>query len=97
MLLGEKTLNEVKQKVELGKFDLVPANRDLAGAEIELVNIEARETRLKAALNEVGELYDFVLLDCPPRMTRVKQPHTIIITTIAVVMYMMRIASSLDS
>ncbi|MCE9632894.1 MAG: AAA family ATPase [Methylophilales bacterium] len=69
VLLGEKTLNEVKLKVELGKFDLVPANRDLAGAEIELVNIEARETRLKAALGSVIDDYDFVLLDCPPSLS----------------------------
>lgn len=69
VLLGEKTLSEVKLKVELGKFDLVPANRDLAGAEIELVNIEARETRLKAALEAVNDAYDFVLLDCPPSLS----------------------------
>ncbi len=69
VLLGEKTLSEVKLKVELGKFDLVPANRDLAGAEIELVNIEARETRLKTALEAVNDAYDFVLLDCPPSLS----------------------------
>jgi len=69
VLLGEKTLNDVKLKVELGKFDLVPSNRDLAGAEIELVNIEARETRLKAALEAVNDAYDFVLLDCPPSLS----------------------------
>lgn len=69
VLLGEKTLSEVKLKVEQGKFDLIPANRDLAGAEIELVNVEARETRLKAALETVGDAYDFVLLDCPPSLS----------------------------
>ncbi|MFM9913247.1 MAG: ParA family protein [Methylophilaceae bacterium] len=69
VFLGEKTLNDVKLKVEQGKFDLVPANRDLAGAEIELVNIEARETRLKAALEVVSDAYDFVLLDCPPSLS----------------------------
>jgi chromosome partitioning protein len=69
VLLGEKTLNDVKLKIEQGKFDIVPANRDLAGAEIELVNTEARETRLKVALEAVSDAYDFVLLDCPPSLS----------------------------
>ena len=68
VLLGEKSIDEVKVKVEQGKFDLVPANRELAGAEIDLVNEDAREIRLKAALSKTSELYDFVLLDCPPSL-----------------------------
>jgi chromosome partitioning protein len=69
VLLGEKTLNDVKLNVEQGKFDLVPANRELAGAEIELVNMEAREVRLKTALSKMGDIYDYVLLDCPPSLS----------------------------
>ena len=50
------------------QYDLVPANRELAGAEVELVNLPSRETRLKDALNEVREQYDFILIDCPPAL-----------------------------
>ena len=52
-----------------GKYDLIPANRDLAGAEIEMVNLSQRETRLKEALQEVENEYDFVLIDCPPALS----------------------------
>lgn len=68
VLLGEKSLEEVKIKVEQAGFDVVPANRELAGAEVELVNEFARETRLKTALEAMGEIYDYVLIDCPPAL-----------------------------
>jgi chromosome partitioning protein len=51
-----------------GNFDLVAANRELAGAEVELVDMPERETRLRDALHEVQEEYDFVLIDCPPAL-----------------------------
>src|SRR2546426_593732 len=49
VLIGDKTLKEVVQPSEKGKFDIAPANRNLAGAEVELVNEIGRETRLKLA------------------------------------------------
>jgi len=48
--------------------DLIPANRDLAGAEVELVNLEHRESRLKGALESIAGQYEFILLDCPPAL-----------------------------
>lgn len=70
VLIGEKTLKEVIVKSEKGGFDIAPSNRELAGAEVELVNELARETRLKQALAKVTD-YDYVLLDCPPALNLV--------------------------
>lgn len=76
VLIGEKTLEEVIVRCEKGAFDIAPSNRELAGAEVELVNEIARETRLKVALKKLAEAkndqaYDYVLLDCPPALNLV--------------------------
>jgi chromosome partitioning protein len=68
VLLGEKSLAEVTVCAEKAGFDVIPANRELAGAEVELVNEFARETRLKEALNKLDGQYDYVLIDCPPAL-----------------------------
>jgi len=69
VLLGLGELASVRLRVERGGFDLLPSNRDLAGAEIELVELPRRESRLKDALERVLQEYDFVLLDCPPSLS----------------------------
>jgi chromosome partitioning protein len=80
VLLGERTIAEVRTVSPSGGFDVVPANRDLAGAEVELVDLPERETRLKDALAEalaqmksaidiVASDYDFIVLDCPPSLS----------------------------
>ncbi len=69
VLLGSRGISEVRVTSASGKYDLVPANRDLAGAEIEMVDLSQRETRLKEALREVEKEYDFILIDCPPALS----------------------------
>ena len=75
VLIGEKTLDDVvlpcQKGSEQGGFDIAPSNRDLAGAEVELVNELARETRLKVAIAKLSKAYDYVLLDCPPALNLV--------------------------
>jgi len=80
VLLGERKITEVRLTSTSGGFDLVPSNRELAGAEVELVDLPEREMRLKealaealkqmrAAISEVIDEYDFILLDCPPSLS----------------------------
>ena len=69
VLLGLAEAAAVRVRAERGGFDLLPANRDLAGAEVELVELQGRETRLKNALERVAHEYDFVLIDCPPSLS----------------------------
>jgi chromosome partitioning protein len=68
VLLGHASALDVRRPAREGGFDVLPANRDLAGAEIELVQELAREQRLKNALAELEALYDYVLIDCPPSL-----------------------------
>jgi chromosome partitioning protein len=80
VLLGERKIADVRVMSPSGGFDVVPSNRELAGAEIELVDLPERETRLKdalaealsqmrSAISEVAPEYDFILLDCPPSLS----------------------------
>ena len=68
VLLGEASLAEARTPCARGGYDLVASNRDLAGAEVELVQVEHRESRLREALKQCQEQYDFILLDCPPAL-----------------------------
>lgn len=68
VLIGEKRIPEATQQSHLANLKVVTANPDLVGAEIELVDMPQREYRLKNALFEVQNDYDFVLIDCPPSL-----------------------------
>ncbi|MEO5701694.1 MAG: AAA family ATPase [Casimicrobiaceae bacterium] len=80
VLLGECKIEEARRRSDGGGYDVVPANRELAGAEVELVALPERETRLKdaiavalqqmrTAIDAVAGEYDFILLDCPPSLS----------------------------
>ena len=69
VLLGLGEAASVRVRSQRGAYDLLPANRELAGAEIELVELPNRETRLKSALAPLGAEYDYIFLDCPPSLS----------------------------
>ncbi len=69
LLVGLAALADVRARSPSGGYDVLPANRDLAGAEIEMVGLERRESRLKDALALHAADYDFVLIDCPPSLS----------------------------
>jgi len=69
VLIGLSDVAEASLVSESGGYDVLPANRELAGAEIELVDFEERELRLKDALAAVDDQYDVVLIDAPPSLS----------------------------
>ena len=69
LLLGLGEIDKIRTRAERAGYDLVPANRELAGAEIELVDLQHRESRLKTALAPVEAEYDFIFIDCPPSLS----------------------------
>jgi chromosome partitioning protein len=69
VLLGLGTFGLARLHSDTGRYDVLPANSELAGAEIEMVELDERETRLKLALAKHGMEYDFVLIDCPPALS----------------------------
>jgi chromosome partitioning protein len=68
LLIGVSSLDEVIKKTELPLLDLIPANADLAGAEIELVGMPNRERRLSEPLRAAAARYDYVFVDTPPSL-----------------------------
>ncbi len=69
VLLGMGDVQGARKTSETGHFDVLPANRELAGAEVEMVELEQRELRLKQALAAIKDDYDFILIDCPPALS----------------------------
>ncbi len=68
VLMGESSLSQAIIGTDIPGLDLVPSGMDLSGAEIELVNMERREYRLRQALEQGAGGYDYVFIDCPPAL-----------------------------
>lgn len=69
VLLEGATLAQARVRADKCGYDILGANRELAGAEVELVGVDRREKRLKQALSAVSGDYDFILIDCPPSLS----------------------------
>ena len=67
-LIGEQKISNVIQQTSIPGLDIAPASVDLAGAEIELISIEKRESRLKSAVEDIKQNYEYVFIDCPPAL-----------------------------
>ena len=68
VLLGSTSLEEAMVGTDIPELTLVPGNKNLTGANIELVQVERREFRLRDAIEPVKNRYSFILLDCPPAL-----------------------------
>ncbi len=67
-LVLDQPISAVKLPTATPNLDIVPSNKDLAGAEIELVDVQQREFRLKHALAAVESDYEYIIIDCPPSL-----------------------------
>lgn len=69
LLIGNCSLEQCILSMEYPALDIIPSNIDLSGAEIELIDLEDKEYRLKNAIQAVKDKYDYVYIDCPPSLS----------------------------
>jgi len=68
VLINDENIEDALSDTAIESLKLCPSNIQLAGAEVELVNVISRETRMKAAISDIREKFDFVIIDCPPSL-----------------------------
>ena len=68
MIIGECEMEDCLLENVIDNLDLLPSNVNLAGAEIDLIGVEAREFILKKQIDEIKDNYDFIIIDCPPSL-----------------------------
>ena len=69
VLLRECDIKEAIQEQVIENLDILPSNVNLAGAEIDLIDVENREYTLKESISEIRDRYDYIILDCPPSLS----------------------------
>jgi chromosome partitioning protein len=67
-MIGQATLDSVIVQTALPNLEMIPSNQDLIGLEVEFVNLEDREVRLRQILKSLDRVYDFIVIDCPPSL-----------------------------
>lgn len=68
VLMQQSEVDDVLVHLEEAEYDLLPANGDLVAAEVELINVDGRELRLKQIVDSVRDRYDYIVIDCPPSL-----------------------------
>ncbi|MEN6617047.1 MAG: AAA family ATPase [Syntrophorhabdus sp.] len=68
VLIGEKKIGDVIRKTAVPYLDIIPSHPDLVAAEIELLDLPEREYALKKAIDELGDTYQYIFIDCPPSL-----------------------------
>jgi chromosome partitioning protein len=68
IIIGDTLIKDVIQNSLVDLLDVIPSNIELAGAEVELVSLVSRETRLRNQIQEIRESYEYIIIDCPPSL-----------------------------